>query len=84
MREFTDKKIVPNADQWDADHYLPINTERPAGKDHGSPLCGMYKIIQQPAGLVQCKTCQLLYLTLFVDTLLGNSCTFSTIDIQIY
>lgn len=24
VREFTDKKIVPNADQWDADHYLPI------------------------------------------------------------
>ena len=23
VREFAAKKIAPNADQWDADHYLP-------------------------------------------------------------
>ena len=33
VREFATKKIVPNADKWDADHYLPIKEAlRPMGE----------------------------------------------------
>jgi glutaryl-CoA dehydrogenase (non-decarboxylating) len=33
VREFATKKIAPNADQWDRDHYLPLNEAlRPMGE----------------------------------------------------
>ena len=41
IREFADKKIAPNADEWDANHYFPYKEARTASDLHYDPnICG--------------------------------------------